>query len=83
MTPSEAAPAIRSAKPSMRLPMAVVRPKRKAEPPESNRGAAGQPAKKRGENGIIADSGTSGAKADSDGDAAGLGGLAEYGSDSA
>ncbi|CAL5218438.1 g119 [Coccomyxa viridis] len=42
-----AATAPKRAKPTMRLPMAIVKPKRKAEPPERNGHAAGQPAKKQ------------------------------------
>lgn len=75
----------------MRLPMAIVRPKRKAEPPDANGHAAEQPAKKReAEDGIgttaglgTAQAGSPAVRTDSEGGAAGLGGLADYGSDSA
>ena len=84
---AEGAPAAapKRVKPSMRLPMAVVKPKRKAEPPEANGHAASQPAKKQETedgNGIAVGSGTAqadapAATANSGEDAAKLG-LGDY-----
>ena len=73
----------------MRLPVAVVKPKRKAEPPGANGAALGQPAKRQEvQNGgpkvleAAAPVSALAAKEDSGGSGAGLGGLAAYGSES-
>jgi len=82
--PGSAATASRPMKPSTRLPIAIVKPKRKAEPPEANGSAAGQPAKKReAANGAeaVPRAVQEQAKEDSS-EGAGLGGLAAYGSES-
>lgn len=85
----ESAPAPRPAKPGVRLPIAVVKTKRKAEPPGANGAASGQPAKRQEvQNGspkaleVAAPASVLAAKEESGGSGAGLGGLAAYGSES-
>jgi hypothetical protein len=85
----EAAGAPQPAKPGMRLPVAVVKPKRKAEPPGAIGAALGQPAKRQEvQNGstaaqkATAPASTLAGKEDSGGSGTGLGGLAAYGSES-
>ena len=85
---SEPSSAARPAKPARKLPFAVVRAKRKAEPPEADGSAEGAPAKKQqAENGGVTalraePANLQPAKEDSDDGAVGLGGLAAYGTES-
>ena len=85
---SEPSSAARPAKPARKLPFAVVRAKRKAEPPEADGSAEGVLAKKQqAENGGVTalraePANPQPAKEDSDDGAVGLGGLAAYGTES-
>ena len=82
----ESAPAPRPAKPGVRLPIALVKPKRKAEPPGANGATLGQPAKRQevqngGPKALDAAAPASALAAMED-SGAGLGGLAAYGTES-
>ena len=86
---SEPPSTARPAKPTRKLPFAVVRAKRKAEPPEADGSAEGVLAKKQqAENsgGVTVlraePANPQPAKEDSDDGAVGLGGLAAYGTES-